>query len=249
VKSKCFFVLKNHFNQTNRPKGDKVMQRTMFCLVVIICFTGLAGSAFAQDGVEADVEMILKHHSEIMEALQNSDVKNLNNSSREVQTTAATTSEHWYSKDPADLEPLKGGEWSFEYTVNDDIFTREITFSTTVVTLNDGSVTMSCSDNLYSKGTVFYTDLIQGGRGFVIAIDNSYSTTEWFCYFEVTVTGGSAEGLFWSLMEGSSTPQFPLTGKCLSGCPDVFIPGDTNQDGKLDMKDVIYILQIITDIR
>jgi len=225
------------------------MQRTMFCLVVIICFTGLAGSAFSRDGVEADVEMILKHHSEIMEALQSSDVKNLNNSSREVQTTAATTSEFWSSKDPADLEPLKGGVWSFEYTINDTIFTREITVSKTVVTLSSGIVTMLCDDNLGCSGFVSYTDLRQGGRGFVIAIDNSYSTTEWFCYFEVTVTGGSAEGHFWSRMEGSNTPQFPLTGKCLSGCPDVFIPGDTNQDGKLDMKDVIYILQIITDIR
>ena len=30
---------------------------------------------------------------------------------------------------------------------------------------------------------------------------------------------------------------------------DPNIPGDTNQDIKLDMKDVIYILQILTDIR
>ena len=31
--------------------------------------------------------------------------------------------------------------------------------------------------------------------------------------------------------------------------PQPLIPGDANQDGKLDMKDVIYILQILTDIR
>ena len=157
--------------------------------------------------------------------------------------------QQWFSSDPKDLECFKNGKWKFKYIVGDIPCERTVFFDSVIRVLDDGSVFLRCNDNFDWHGGVSYSDIRQGGRGFVVTILDNEDPHEYVCFFTFTIDGVLADGVFQYHFDGSYSADYPLIGGCLSSCPQTTAPGDTNQDEKLDLSDVIYILQIITNVR
>ncbi len=141
----------------------------------------------------------------------------------------------WFSSDPADLDPLKGGRWSFTFTI-ESTFTRIITCGTTVATSSDGSVALPCSDDFSDEGFAFYTELPEeagGGIGFIVGIDNSSDGDELYTYYMFKIGGNSANGAIRAKFNGQWSSYFALSGACLSGCPQNNPGGNVNVSGSI----------------
>ena len=127
-------------------------------------------------------------------------------------TLSATT---WFSKNPMDLEVLKGTKWVFTYTIYTTTFTDTITLGSNVITTSSGTVGLSCSNQYGKTGGVFYCSLIQGGIGFAIVIDGSSLQS----FYNFTLNGNVATGIyqFQYNSTGTYSNQYNLFGQKISG--------------------------------
>ena len=129
---------------------------------------------------------------------------------------AATT---WFSKNPMDLELLKGTKWFFSYTII-STFTDTVTFGSNVGTLSDGSVFLTCSDKYGTSGAVFFSSLVQGGIGFSVVIKSSII----YKFYSFTLNGNAANGVYVHqvISTSNTSSQYSLVGQKISGPVQTF---------------------------
>jgi hypothetical protein len=148
----------------------------------------------------------------------------------------------WFSSDPNDLKPLIGAKLVMATKIGSIIYTDVLNFATEITTTPDGIVCLSVSDRNDEGGFVYYSDLIQSGRGFSGLIIG----TSLYEFYIFKMNGNVANGVyrFESISTGSSSSQYPLTGIKWGG-----VIGDIDGDNKIGLAEVIYDLQILSGIR
>lgn len=124
----------------------------------------------------------------------------------------------WFSKDPADLEPLRGTQWKFYYMFTAGLQTDTITFSSSVVTATDGTVALVCVNQSGKSGAVFYTEFpaaLGGGRGFSALID--WDPVDILNFYFFKVSGNSASGYYIFKIFGTTSKTYSMTGTKVGG--------------------------------
>jgi hypothetical protein len=196
--------------------------------VAVLCFFVLLGKGFSQELSDNQANNLLNLQrylkAERLESQVNNEpqdideainiIKNLINREEGITTSTAV----WFSTDPNDLAPLKGTKWSFTYTIKgttSTTYTDTITFGSTVDSNSDGIVALYCENQYGVIGTVFYTDLLQGGRGFGTVIKGTLLTE----YYSFTVNGAIATGVYRAKINSTDeyTDLFSMTGLKISG--------------------------------
>jgi formylglycine-generating enzyme required for sulfatase activity len=108
-----------------------------------------------------------------------------------------------YSKDPADLAPIKGTIWDFYYQLPSGKQIDTVIFLNTVYTDSDGTVYLRCVKGGYT-GYVWHTWMYGIGWGFTAVIGGE--TTG---FYDFKVSGSSAHGRY----SGSGSGYYSMTGE------------------------------------
>jgi len=148
----------------------------------------------------------------------------------------------WYSTDPNDLKPLIGAKLVMAYKIGSTLYSDALNLDSEITTADDGTVRLFLSNQYSMTGAVFYTDLIQGGRGFLVALTGN----PFMYYFCFKINGNVVNGIhfFENPSTGTASSQYPLKGIKWSG-----VIGDIDGDNKIGLAEVVYDLQILSGVR
>lgn len=197
----------------------KAIQKMMFLISVIVIGSLLfINQGYSQNLNDAEAEKISlqKQASLPSETINppkfNADnfINILNETFSKGEGSQRSKRSAWYSTDSKDLSPLIGTTWIIGYKIGSSFFSDALTFGTQVVKTSSGYVALIVSDKNGESGSVFYSDLLQGGRGFSTVIDR----TSIISFYSFKINDNMADGVynFKDVATGDYTDMYSLIG-------------------------------------
>lgn len=197
----------------------KAIQKMMFLISVIVIGSLLfISQGYSQNLNDAEAEKIsLKKQASLPSETVNPSNFNadnfiniLNETFSKGEGSQRSKRSAWYSTDSKDLSPLIGTTWIIGYKIGSSFFSDALTFGTQVVKTSSGYVALSVSNKNGETGSVFYSDLVQGGRGFATVIDR----TSIISFYSFKINDNMADGVydFKDVATGDYTDMYSLIG-------------------------------------
>jgi len=181
-----------------------------FLVLVIVFCVAMVSAAYAAEVLMTDDQAVIAKKSILTENQKpltafdfDSCIENIEQSAKRSKRAA------WFSSDSNDLSPIKGTTWIFTYQIGTSVYADVVTFGTQTATLSGGTVGLGATSSSI-QGSVFYTDMLQGGRGFAAVIDSGSYTS----YYYFAINNNVPQGVYILKNDstGTATKQYPLTG-------------------------------------
>ncbi len=185
------------------------MKRVMFAVLLVFCWIDIG---FADIMSDTRMKQYAMENATIGDSdlqLDMDEVLDALNSGNRTRRRA------WQSSNPADLLPVKGTTWNFNYTVGSTPYTDTITIGTDVNYSSDGSAMLQCWNQFGVPGGVLYGEMVTGGIGFNLVILGDILTD----FYSFRCYGNTASGkhVFKVNSTGEYSRQYSLSGYKLSG--------------------------------
>lgn len=223
------------------------MKKVMVVLFTMVSILWFGGLAKAENMTDNDAKMTLKQVSEAATSVKNIEKPDIRSLKDIFTTRKGVKSDVSFSKDSKDLNPIAGATWIFSFDINGTSVAQFLTFGAGVLKSSDDTVYLKFIDYQGKIGLVFFVPETDGPGSFFGVTDASTDVDKIYYYYQFFFISEGAAGYFSINKNGQSSTKYLMAGMCYPACPVVqTIPGDANEDGKLDVKDIICIFRILT---